>query len=44
MKYYLRLLDDTDKFVANYIKNLSNDTEINYEHKIAWNTIMKQKQ
>ena len=41
MKYYLRLLDDTDKFVANYIKNLSNDTEINYEHKIAWNTIMK---
>ncbi|MBE6732459.1 MAG: DNA (cytosine-5-)-methyltransferase [Ruminococcaceae bacterium] len=40
MKYYLRLLDDTDKFVSNYIKNLSNDTEINYEHKIAWNTIM----
>lgn len=44
MKYYLRLLDDTDKFVANYIKNLSNDTEINYEHKIAWNTIMKYNQ
>lgn len=41
MKYYLRLLDDTDKFVANYIKNLLNDTEINYEHKIAWNTIIK---
>lgn len=41
MKYYLRLLDDTDMFVTNYIKNLSSDMEINYEHKIAWNTIMK---
>lgn len=39
IKYYLRLLDNTDLFIENYIKNLNNDTEINYEHKIAWNKI-----
>lgn len=39
IKYYLRLLDNTDLFVENYIKNLNNDTEINYEHKIAWNKV-----
>ena len=39
LKYYLRLLENTDIFVERYVKNLSDNSEINYEHKIAWNTI-----
>lgn len=39
LKYYLRLLDNTDVFVERYVKNLSNNTEINFEHKIAWNKV-----
>lgn len=41
LKYYLRLLDNTDLFVERYVKNLSDNTEINYEHKIAWNKVWK---
>ncbi len=41
LKYYLRLLDNTDLFVDRYVKNLSDNTEINYEHKIAWNKVWK---
>lgn len=37
IKYYLRLMENTDKFIENYIKNLGDHPEINYEHKIAWN-------
>ncbi len=40
IKYYLRMLENTDVFIEKYLKNLNNDTEINYEHKIAWNHIM----
>ncbi|MHA3839070.1 DNA cytosine methyltransferase [Mycoplasma sp. HF14] len=44
IKYYLRLLQNTDLFIENYIKNIQNNTEINSEHKIAWNTlVMKEK-
>lgn len=39
LKYYLRLLDNTDLFVERYVKNLSENTEINFEHKIAWNKV-----
>ena len=39
LKYYLRLLDNTDIFVEKYVKNLSENTEINFEHKIAWNKV-----
>ena len=42
IKYYLRLLSDTDEFIENYIKNLQEDDEINYEHKIAWNNMLKE--
>lgn len=44
IKYYLRLLENTDVFVEKYLQNLSNDTEINYEHKIAWNHIMSKQE
>lgn len=39
LKYYLRLLDDTDKFIDKYMKNLRENTEIKQEQKLAWNTI-----
>lgn len=39
IKYYLRLLDNTDIFLERYVKNLSDNTEINYEHKLAWNKV-----
>lgn len=41
LKYYLRLLTNTDEFLTYYTKNLQESTEINYEHKIAWNRIIK---
>ena len=37
LKYYLRLLENTDMFIERYLYNLENNDEINYEHKIAWN-------
>ena len=43
LKYYLRLLDNTDIFVEKYVKNLSENTEINFEHKIAWNKVCERK-
>lgn len=43
LKYYLRLLDNTDVFVEKYIKKLSENTEINFEHKIAWNKVCERK-
>lgn len=39
LKYYLRLLNNTDTFVERYVKNLSDNAEINFEHKIAWNKV-----
>lgn len=41
LKYYLRLLTDTDEFITYYTKNLQENTELNYEHKIAWNRIIE---
>ena len=43
LKYYLRLLDNTDIFVERYVRNLSDNTEINFEHKVAWNKVFDQK-
>lgn len=40
IKYYLRLLESTNIFIANYIDNLQKNTDLNSEHKIAWNTIV----
>jgi DNA (cytosine-5)-methyltransferase 1 len=39
IKYYLRLLENSDKFIEKYLHNLSINSEINYEHKLAWNII-----
>lgn len=39
LKYYLRLLDNTDIFIDKYVNNLQENTELNSEHKKAWNEI-----
>ncbi len=41
LKYYLRLLTDTDEFITYYTRNLQENTELNYEHNIAWNGIIE---
>ncbi|WNM16191.1 DNA cytosine methyltransferase [Mesomycoplasma ovipneumoniae] len=43
LKYYLRLLDNTDLFMERYIHNIQTHPEINAEHKIAWNVLTKEK-
>lgn len=39
LKYYLRLMKNTDDFIETYTKNLQENTEIDAEHKVAWNRI-----
>ncbi len=40
LKYYLRLLQNTDNFITNYVNNIEKHPEINEEHKLAWNNIV----
>lgn len=40
LKYYLRLLTDSDEFLERYTKNLQDNTELDFEHKIVWNRII----
>lgn len=42
IKYYLRLIDSTDAFVSNYVKNLQNHPEIQAEQKIKWNKLVEE--
>ncbi|UVO15544.1 DNA cytosine methyltransferase [Mesomycoplasma ovipneumoniae] len=44
LKYYLRLLDNTDLFMERYIHNIQTHPEINAEHKIAWNDLLTKKE
>ena len=41
LKYYLRLLTNSDEFLAYYSKNLQANEELDYEHKISWNRIVE---
>lgn len=43
LKYYLRLLSNTDDFLNKYTEILQSNHEVKYEHKIAWNTICSTK-
>ncbi|WP_338631072.1 DNA (cytosine-5-)-methyltransferase [Clostridium baratii] len=43
LKYYLRLLENTDEFMNRYVENLQANSELNSEHKIAWNRILESK-
>lgn len=40
LKYYLRLLNDTSKFINKYVNNMMNDSSIKFEHKQMWNSIV----
>lgn len=40
LRYYLRLLEDPGQFLRNYVGLLSNDIDIKYEHRIAWNDVV----
>ena len=40
LKYYLRLLNNTDKFLKIYTSNLQTNTELDREKLIAWNIIV----
>lgn len=40
LNYYLRLINNTDKFVNNYVKNLSKHPEIQNEQKIVFNKLI----
>ena len=42
LKYYLRLLENTDNFMNKYVENLQENTELDSEHKIAWNRIQEE--
>ncbi|MEM0135888.1 MAG: hypothetical protein QXU18_11820 [Thermoplasmatales archaeon] len=39
MKYYLRLLSNTNEFISNYVNLVSADNSIKYEHRKKWNVI-----
>ena len=41
LKYYLRLISSTEKFVENYSKLVEQDEELQAIHKIQWNDILK---
>ena len=43
LKYYLRLLENTDEFMNRYVENLQANSELDFEHKIAWNRILEEK-
>lgn len=42
LNYYLRLLNDTDDFINNYVKNVQNDSELNAEHKVSWSIVCEE--
>ncbi len=37
LKYYLRMINDIDVFIANYVELINSDRDVAYEHRIAWN-------
>lgn len=41
IKYYLRLINDTDQFIKNYTENVINDPAIKIEHKRAWKELVE---
>ena len=43
IKYYLRLIDNTDQFLDYYTDNIRNDSVIKVEHKNLWKQIIENK-
>ncbi|WGX75478.1 DNA cytosine methyltransferase [Paraclostridium bifermentans] len=42
LRYYLRLLENTDNFMNRYVENLQKNSELDFEHKIAWNRVLEE--
>ena len=43
LKYYLRLVSNTDDFIENFVSMLEKDDDISYETKMAWNQVANEK-
>lgn len=41
IKYYLRLIENTDSFIDNYTANLAKDTVVKIEHKTLWKQLVE---
>ena len=41
IKYYLRLINNTDDFIQNYTENVINDPAIKIDHKRAWKNLVE---
>lgn len=39
LKYYLRLLKNSDEFIAKYVENVKKDKALKFEHKEYWNRL-----
>lgn len=42
LKYYLRLVSNTDDFIENFVSMLEKDDDIGYETKMTWDKIMNE--
>lgn len=42
LRYYLRLIDSVDEFIAIYVDHLASDDDLSYEHRVAWNSVCDQ--
>ena len=42
LKYYLRLLNDPAEFIDKYVELLKQDETVKFQHKTAWNEIIRQ--
>jgi len=40
LKYYLRLLENTDKFIYEYVRLMEDDAEISFDLKREWNALV----
>lgn len=40
LKYYLRLMTDSDKFIHEYVQQMETDSEISFELKREWNNLV----
>ena len=43
MKYYLRLLSNTNQFISNYVDLVKNDSSVKYDHRMKWNEIVSRR-
>jgi len=41
LKYYLRLINETDQFITNYAENITKDLALKYDHKIIWKGLVE---